>query len=158
MRTQLILIIVFLILFSNVCILSIKTEAQTDLLTDTTAVRDSLRTTFLKLQDAEKRGANITSAAQKLDRALQLIDQVKNNQNDSDGTLLSQATSLIDEVDSSIPSLTKDGENRMLWNNVALVSTIAFLVILCLFVYLYLPNLMWSLWTRSRSDWKVKTV
>ena len=156
MKTRLSVILVLLLLFLNVYISSIRTRAETDTQTDATKLKDYLKATYSKLQVAESKGANVTLAAQKLDEALQLIDQVKGDQNGSDSVLMSQATSIIDDVDSSIPSLTKDGESRILWTDVSLVSTIIFVAIVCLFVYLYLPRIMWKTWGKYRASWRVR--
>ena len=157
MRTLLISIIL-LVLLSNVCITSIRTEAQTETLSDTLKLKDYLKTTYMKLQDAEKKGANVTLAAQKLDRALQILDQVKGNQSSSDNVLLSQAASIIDDTDKSIPYLIAEGENRALWINIGTVLTMIFVIIVCLLVYLYLPRLIWSTWAKYRANWKVKPI
>jgi hypothetical protein len=154
MRSRLFVFLLIIVLFSNTFFLSFRTEAQTDDPTEALKLKDYVKATYFRLQDAERMGANVTLPAQKLDTALQLIDQVEGNSSDS--SLLSQASSIIDNVNSSIPSLIKDGESRTLLTNVWLVSTIAFIAVACAFVYLYLPRMLWSTWAKYRANWRVR--
>ncbi|MGD0329238.1 MAG: hypothetical protein ABSB40_02185 [Nitrososphaeria archaeon] len=154
MRSRLFVFLLIIVLFSNTFFSSFRTEAQTDDSTEALKLKDYVKSTFFRLQDAERMGANVTLPAQELDMALQLIDQAEGNSSDS--SLLSQASSIIENVNSSIPSLIKEGESRTLSTNVSLVSTIAFIAVTCAFVYLYLPRILWSSWAKYRANWRVR--
>lgn len=155
MRNRLFAFLLIVVLFSNTFFLSFGTEAQTDDSTEALELKDYVKTTYFRLQDAERMGANVTLPTQELNRALQLIDQAEGNSSDS--SLLSQASSIIDNVNSRIPSMISEGESRNLSTNVWLAAAIAFIAIACLFVYLYLPRILWSAWAKYRADWSVRS-
>lgn len=104
--------------------------------------------TFLLLESAEAKGANVTAAAMSLNHALELIS--------SGGALdLAQAESIINQVNSSIPGLASEGEAATYWGMIRLAATIVVLGIAGVLAYLLTPKLVWRIWARSKRDWRV---
>lgn len=113
------------------------------------------REVYLKLADAEEKGADTYEAALKLNKALELIRTAGEEPENRD-ILLSQASNLISEVDSEIPTLIAGGQNKILWTNVSMALGAASIGIMAGFVYFYGPRIFWGTWLRLRKNWKVK--
>lgn len=114
--------------------------------------QDGLRTeaigVFTLLEAAEARGANVTAAAFSLNQAMVLIASGGQSE-------LGQAASIIQQVNSSIPSLVAEGESARYWGTAGLAATLTVLGIAGVLVFLFMPRLVWRLWARSKKGWKV---
>ena len=117
----------------------------------------SVRKVYSRLADAEKRGADVREAALKLQKALELIREAEENPGEGEA-LLSRASMLIDEVNSSIPSLIEKGERRILWKNAMIGSTASLIVVAAVLVYRFGPKIFWETWLRIRSEWIVEVL
>ena len=117
----------------------------------------SVRKVYSRLADAEKRGADVREAALKLQKALELIREAEENPGEREA-LLSRASMLIDEVNSSIPSLIEKGERRILWRNAMIGSTASLIVVAAVLVYRFGPKIFWEIWLRIRSEWVVEVL
>lgn len=115
----------------------------------------SVRKVYSRLVEAEKRGADVREAALKLQKALELIKEAEKNPGEREA-LLSKASMLIDEVNSSIPSLIEEGERRIFWRNVMIGSTASLIVVAAILVYRFGPKIFWETWLRIRSKWVVE--
>lgn len=109
------------------------------------AAREELMQTFLALQSAESRGANVTSAAIALNQALELLERGS----------VDEARSIISEVNATIPRLAAEGEQSRLAGQVALYSFLASLAVIGALSYFYLPRLIWRSWVRAKGGWEV---
>ena len=117
----------------------------------------SIRDAYSKLVKAEERGADVRDAALKLQRALELVREAEEDPENREA-LLSEARSLVEQVESSIPTLIEEGERRIFWRNVTIASIIASIAILSLLAYYYGPRAFWSLWLRIRSRWVIEII
>lgn len=124
---------------------------------DPNKLRNDIKIEYLKLLDVEEKGANITSAAIKLNSALQLIVESNGKDDSSKDALLSQAASIVAEVNSSIPSLINEGSSRTFWGYISLASTIVFVIVASLITYFYLPKMMWNIWFKLRQGWRIES-
>ncbi len=111
-------------------------------------LRSDIGEVFLLLTSAEARGANVTAAAISLNHALELV-------NAGGAADLTQAASIIHQVNSSIPSLVAEGEAALYWGTTGLATTLVVLGIAGVLVYFFMPRLVWRLWMRTKKDWRV---
>jgi len=107
-----------------------------------------IQVAFLSISDAESRGANVTSAALDLNRALSLASS-------GDPQSVSEAAAIVQGVRSSVPSLIAEGEAARYWGTVGLAAWLAALAAAGILVYLYTPKLVWRIWMRSKRRWTV---
>lgn len=112
------------------------------------ALVKELEEVFFALQSAESMGANVTSAAHDLNHALALMESGSEQD-------LMEAASIIQQVNSSIPGLTAEGETARRMSTAGLATTLAVLAVAAALVYLFMPRLVWRIWARGRRDWKV---
>lgn len=113
------------------------------------------RDVYSKLVDAEKKGADVRETALKLNRALQLIREAENDPEKKD-ILLSEARALIEDVNSSIPLLIREGERETFWKNVTIGSTGIITVVASVLTYLFGPRIFWEIWLKIRSRWIIE--
>jgi len=128
----------------------LSTAAEEDL-------KQKIGTTYIKLVDAEQKGANVTEAANRLNEALRMVNQANESRNQTQRSiLLSRAEQMINQVDASIPDLITKGQDEA--NNRLTLSAGTSLVLIIggLLAYFYGPSIFWELWLRARGDWKVK--
>jgi len=111
-------------------------------------LRSELDEVFALLSSAEDAGANVDAAAASLNQALALI----NSGTEQD---LQAADEMIQQVTSSIPGLIAEGEAAQWAGTVGLAATLAALAVAAALVYFFMPRLVWRLWSRGRSDWRV---
>lgn len=112
------------------------------------ALLAEVQAAFLELSGAESRGANVTSAALDLNRALALASS-------GDELSLSEAAAIVQGVRSSVPSLLAEGEAARYWGTVGLAAWLAALAAAGVLAYLYTPRLVWRAWMRSKRRWRV---
>jgi len=117
----------------------------------------SVRKVYSRLAEAEKKGADVREAALKLQKALELIREAEEDP-DKREVLLSKASTLIDEVNSSIPELIEEGERRIFWRNVMIGSTASLIIVAAVLVYRFGPKIFWETWLRIRSEWIVEVL
>ncbi|MEM0079606.1 MAG: hypothetical protein QW382_02695 [Nitrososphaerota archaeon] len=115
----------------------------------------SVRDTYSRLVDAEEKGADIREVTVKLNRALQLIREARDNP-ENRGILLSEAYALIEDVNVNIPLLIREGESKMFWRNVAICSAGVLTAVTGVLVYRFGPRIFWETWLRVRSRWIVE--
>lgn len=135
--------IAFLAIFLSLCSSVGLCLAATD--PDQQVARDALMQAFLALQQAESRGANVTSAARALNQALLLLQEGS----------VDEARSIISDVNATIPQLVAEGDQSRVAGQVALYSFLASLAAVGVLSYLYLPRLIWRSWARAKGDWEV---
>ncbi len=112
------------------------------------ALRSDAASVFLLLSSAEDAGADVDAAASSLNQALALIGSGSEQD-------LMEAASIIQQVNSSIPGLMAEGEAARGMSTAGLATTLATLAVAAALVYLFMPRLVWRIWTRGRRDWKV---
>ncbi len=117
----------------------------------------SIREVYSKLVEAEKKGADVREAALKLERALELVRAAEENPDKRD-VLLSEARRLVDEVNSSIPSLIEKGEREAFLRNVVIASAISLVTVSAGITYYYGPRVFWGIWLKLRSRWIVEVL
>lgn len=115
---------------------------------DVYAMQQELERTFLAVQSAESRGANVSGLVPELNRAVSLISA-------GDPGSLAEARSVLEEVNSSLPALVAEGESKLLTSRILLFSTIGTFAAFGVLSYLYLPRLLWRTWLRLKGDWEV---
>ncbi len=111
-------------------------------------LRMEVNRVFTLLEAAEAKGANVTGAALSLNHALELISA-------GGAPELSQAASIVQQVNSSIPGLVAEGDSARYWGTAGLAATLAVLGIAGVLVFLFMPKLVWRLWVRSKKGWRV---
>jgi len=117
----------------------------------------SVRKVYSRLAEAEEKSADVREASLKLQKALELIREAEEDP-DKKEVLLSKASMLIDEVNSSIPSLIEEGERRIFWRNVMIGSTASLIVVAAVLVYRFGPKIFWETWLTIRSGWIVEVL
>ena len=97
-----------------------------------------VREVYIELADAERKGANVTQAASKLNEALGKIDEadVLGNQTQS-AVLLGQAEWITNEVEASIPGLVAVGESAARNRFILVAATSLALVLGGLLAYVF---------------------
>lgn len=121
------------------------------------SLSEFVREIYSKLVDAEEKGADVREAALKLNRALQLIREARNDP-ENKSALLSEARALIEDVNANIPLLIREGENALLWRNVTMSSAVALIVVISVLAYRFGPRIFWEAWLKLRPKWIVEVV
>jgi len=111
-------------------------------------LRSDAASVFFLLSSAEDAGADVDAAASRLNQALALIGLGSEQD-------LMEAASIIQQVNSSIPGLMAEGEAARWMSTAGLATTLAALAVAAALVYLFMPRLVWRIWSRGRRDWKV---
>ncbi len=114
-----------------------------------------LREVYSKLVEAEGSGADILNASLQLDKALKLIKQAEEDPRNSD-RLISEAITLISNVDSMIPTLIEEGGRKTFFKNLYVFSAVSATLSSIILSYILSPRIFWSLWLRAKSRWLVK--
>ena len=117
----------------------------------------SIRNVYSRLAEAERRGADVHDAALKLKKALELVSAAEENPEDREA-LLSKARELVQEVNSSIPLLIEEGERRIFWRNVMIVTAVSLVIAFSGLTYYYGPRVFWNAWLRIRSRWVIEVL
>ena len=121
------------------------------------SLTQSIREVYSKLANAEEKGADVSEVAHKLEKALELVRAAQENPEDRE-VLLAEAMKIVDEVNSSIPLLIKEGEQRIFWRNVTIAFSASLVVALAALTYYYGPRLFWESWLKLRSHWIVEVL
>ena len=114
-----------------------------------------LREVYSKLAEAEAAGADIRNASQQLNKALTLLKSIDENLEDRE-MLLQEAITIINDVDSMIPTLIEEGQKNTFMKNVYMVLTVSSIVSSIVLAYLLTPRAFWSLWLKARKQWIIR--
>ena len=97
-----------------------------------------VREVYIELADAERKGANVTQAASKLNEALGKIDEADGSGNQTQSSvLLSEAERITNEVEASIPELVAAGESEARIRLISVAVTFLALVVAGLLTYVF---------------------
>ncbi|RLE84582.1 MAG: hypothetical protein DRJ41_02885 [Thermoprotei archaeon] len=118
-----------------------------------TELKHRIYEVYRLLVEAEKEGADTSSAASMLDRALQLVLKAESR---GDRASLLEAENIISEVESMIPRLIEEGRVRVIIRTTTLIAFPLTLLVAGVITYIYGPKLLWRLWLRYRREWKVR--
>ncbi len=122
----------------------------------TTYLEKKVREAYLNLAKAEEKGANVSEAALKLNKALQLLRLAKHEENpEKREEMLKEAEKLILEVEKLTPKLAREGEVKETIRKITSAFTAVAASAALVLAYLYLPRLLWRLWVKARSNWRV---
>jgi len=118
----------------------------------TTHLREKLLKAFLLTQEASKCGGNVTGLVLKLNKALEIIRAHERGLEVN----VSEAERLIDEVLEEAPLVKEEGIRQSQFRFYVKVATVAGLIFLLVFVYVYLPRLFWRYWLKFKRNWVVR--
>ena len=116
-------------------------------------VRAKLARSFKAVSEAERMGGNVSSLVSELNAAIALLEEGESSGNE---TLIREASMRADHVLAEAPEAGREGTagaQLRIYQKVAILSSLA---ILAFVVWIFGPRLFWSLWTRSKRDWRVK--
>ena len=97
---------------------------------------------YLKLEKISESGVNVNPQIQKLNEALQLLQNCSNPE---------EAEKLIQQVNSSMPQLESEASALYLEHQIVEYSTIAALIVLGFLTYYFGPRFLWKAWIKMRS-------
>jgi predicted PurR-regulated permease PerM len=106
-----------------------------------------IRELYLKLAKISESGVNVNPQIQKLNEALQLLQNCSNP---------NEAEQLIQQVNSSIPQLENEASTLWLEHQIVKYSIITALIVLGFLTYYFGPRFLWRAWIKMRSRWVVK--
>ena len=106
-----------------------------------------IRYLYLKLEKISEAGVNVNPQIQKLNEALQLLEN---------GSNPNEVEKLIQQVNSSIPQLESEASTLYLEQQVVKYSTVTALIVLGFLAYYFGPRLLWKAWIRMRRRWVVR--
>jgi hypothetical protein len=115
--------------------------------------------TYLKLLSAGQEGANVTILVNETDEALSLISSAEalEGVNASQAaSLYQQAATLIQQVNSQIPSETNSGREAAQAELIWLAAFLASLAVVGGLVYFCGSRIFWTLWIRLHRGWTVR--
>ena len=117
------------------------------------ATEDEVRTKIINgyvlVEDAYSAGGNVSSLVAKLNQAINLLQDYKEN---NDPTVLQEAGRLADEVIDQVPMVKEAGETRVFWDNIYLTSGALIIGAIGILLYLYLPKVFFGLWLGARGE------
>ena len=103
---------------------------------------------FEAVEDAERRGGDVSSLVDELNRILELME-------DGGQAELMEASSRIDGVKEGSMELGRVGEegvqSQLVLSGLILLAT----CVLGFLVWRFMPGLVWRFWLRSRGEWRV---
>jgi len=124
---------------------------------DDTYVETYIKEVYIRLAEAEKRGADVSEAAFELNKALGHLVVGRDGYPDRE-RVLNEALSIAQKVDEAIPLLIAEGEERQAWRNITMAFVLGFAASAAGVTYLYGGKMVWSIWLRLRRGWMVYPV
>ncbi len=120
---------------------------------DADTVRQRVYNVYIKVLDVYEAGGNVSRPVQLINEAISTLEEYYNT---NDATLLTAASSYLDEAESLLPMLRSEGEQLRFWNNVLTIGGVIGIVALGLFAYFILPKLFFRGWSRIRGEYKIR--
>ncbi|MCP8307145.1 MAG: hypothetical protein H3Z53_08720 [archaeon] len=114
---------------------------------------------FASMQEADNAGGDVSHLANKLNEALDLIsqgDSIASSNSSRAQELYQQAEDIANKVILEAPLVQEEGILAQQNSNIMLRVELAVLAVLGFIVYRFGPKLLWRLWLRAHSDWKVR--
>jgi hypothetical protein len=121
-------------------------------------LRQRILNIYSRLAEAERRGADVSSQAELLNKALEMLSGVEGSGVGVGGDVASNVSAILSKIEDEIPALEASGEAAARLKLIVDVAAGAGIALSIATVYLYIPRLIASLWLRLRRGWLVRVV